>query len=140
MAARLAESEAHYRTLFDKIDEGFCIIEFIDGPHGPLGNYLHIEANPACERQLGIANMVGTTIRDIGLDEAEGRCQIYGRVLQTGEPIRFERRFVTNGRRLEVAAHRVEPASRNQVAVLFRNITGRTHAVNRLEASEALAR
>ena len=31
----LADSEQRYRTLFDSIDEGFCIIEFFDGPHGP---------------------------------------------------------------------------------------------------------
>ncbi|MFX8778216.1 hypothetical protein ABTM50_20340, partial [Acinetobacter baumannii] len=27
----LAESEERYRTLFNSIDEGFCIIEFFDG-------------------------------------------------------------------------------------------------------------
>ena len=43
----LADSEQRYRTLFDSIDEGFCIIEFFDGPHGPLSDYVHIEANPA---------------------------------------------------------------------------------------------
>ena len=31
----------------NSIDEGFCIIEFFDGPHGPLSDYIHIEANPA---------------------------------------------------------------------------------------------
>ena len=137
---RLAESEAHYRTLFDKIDDGFCIIEFIDGPHGPLSNYVHIEANPACERQLGIRNMVGTTIREIGPDEADGWLNIYGQVLRTGESIRFEREFVTNGRHLELAAHRVEPASRRQVAVMFRDITARIQAEEHLRASEARAR
>ena len=35
----LAESEERYRTLFESIDEGFCIIEFFDGPHGPLSDY-----------------------------------------------------------------------------------------------------
>ncbi len=34
----LADSEQRYRTLFDSIDEGFCIIEFFDGPHGPLSD------------------------------------------------------------------------------------------------------
>ena len=27
-----------YRFLFDTMDEGFCIIEFFDGPHGPLSD------------------------------------------------------------------------------------------------------
>ena len=31
----LADSEQRYRTLFNSIDEGFCIIEFFDGTHGP---------------------------------------------------------------------------------------------------------
>jgi hypothetical protein len=32
----LADSEERYRTLFNSVDEGFCIIEFLDGPHGHL--------------------------------------------------------------------------------------------------------
>jgi PAS domain-containing protein len=28
----LADSEQRYRTLFESMDEGFCIIEFLDGP------------------------------------------------------------------------------------------------------------
>src|SRR5688572_28478538 len=31
----LRESERRYRALFETMDEGFCIIEFLDGPHGP---------------------------------------------------------------------------------------------------------
>jgi hypothetical protein len=34
-----------YRFLFDTMDEDFCIIEFFDGPHGPLSDYVHIMAN-----------------------------------------------------------------------------------------------
>ena len=30
--AALADSEQRYRTLFESMDEGFCIIEFLDGP------------------------------------------------------------------------------------------------------------
>src|SRR5205085_10741658 len=43
----LRESEARYRTLFDTMDEGFCVIRFLDGPHGELSDYTHIEANRA---------------------------------------------------------------------------------------------
>src|SRR5690349_8081196 len=32
----LRESEERYRTLFSSMDEGFCVIEFFDGPFGPL--------------------------------------------------------------------------------------------------------
>ena len=45
-----------------------------------------------------------------------------------GVPIRFERELVATGRHLELAAFRIEPASRRQVAVLFQDITARKRA------------
>ncbi len=124
----LADSEARYRTLFDSIDEGFCIIEFFDGPHGPLSDYVHVEANPAYALHAGIPNVVGQKLREMVPDEADGWVELYGGVLRTGEPIRFERELVATGRYLELAAFRIEPASRRQVAVLFQDITQRKRA------------
>jgi hypothetical protein len=54
-------------------------------------------------------------------------------VLRTGEPVRFEREFVTAARFIEVSARRVGPAENRQVSVLFRDITAR-------KASEAALR
>ena len=124
----LADSEQRYRTLFKSIDEGFCIIEFLDGPHGPLSDYVHIEANPAYAQHAGIPNVVGQKLREMVPDEADGWAELYGGVLRTGVPIRFERELVATGRHLELAAFRIEPASRRQVAVLFQDITARKRA------------
>lgn len=124
----LAESEERYRTLFNSIDEGFCIIEFLDGPHGPLSDYVHVEANPAYALHAGIPNVVGQKVREMVPDEADGWVELYGGVLRTGEPIRFERELVATGRYLELAAFRIEPATRLQVAVLFQDITARRRA------------
>ena len=104
---RLLESEVRYRTLFNTIDEGFCIIEFFDGPHGPLSDYIHVEANPAYEQHAGIPNVVGQKLREMVPDEADGWAALYGEVLRTGRPIRFERELVATGRHLELAAFRV---------------------------------
>lgn len=53
---RLASLQAHdqdfYRSLFDTMDEGFCIIEFFDGPHGPLSDYVHVLANAAYAKHM----------------------------------------------------------------------------------------
>jgi len=125
---RLRESEAKYRTLFDTMDEGFCIIEFLDGPHGRLSDYVHIEANAAYERHAGIPHVVGQRLREMVPDEADGWVARYRPVLETGEPIRFEQELVATGRHLELAAFRIEPPSRRQVAVLFQDITVRRHA------------
>ena len=124
----LADSEQRYRTLFESMDEGFCIIEFLDGPHGPLSDYVHIEANPAYAQHAGIPNVVGQKLREMVPDEADGWAELYGGVLRSGVPIRFERELVATGRHLELAAFRIEPASRRQVAVLFQDITARKRA------------
>lgn len=134
--ADLRESERRYRTLFNAIDEGFCIIEFIDGPDGPLSDYVHIEANPAYAVHAGIQNVVGQKVRDMVGAEAGGWVALYAEVLKTGKPIRFERELEATGRWLELAAFRVEPASRRQVAVLFQDLTARKQAENALRASE----
>jgi signal transduction histidine kinase len=125
---RLRESESRLRFLFDQMDEGFCVIEFLDGPHGPLSDYVHIEANAAYARHAGIPNVVGQKVRDMVPGEAGGWVELYGGVLRTGEPIRFERELVATGRHLALSAFRIEPASLRQVAVLFQDVTPRKRA------------
>lgn len=137
----LRESEERFRLLFEALDEGFCVIRFLDGPHGPLSDYVHVQANPAYERHARIANVTGRRLREIAPDEADGWLEIYRKVLTTGAPVRFERDLVATGRRLELAAFRVEPASRREVAVLFQDITAR-HAAETalLDLNETLER
>lgn len=122
------ESEELYRGLFDAIDEGFCIIEFFDGPHGPDSDYIHVEANAAYARHAGIPDVVGQKLREMVGDEADSWVERYGAVLRTGEPIRFQQELVATGRFLELAAVRIEPPSKRQVAVLFQDITARRRA------------
>ncbi len=121
-------SADRYRALFESMDEGFCIIEFFDGPHGPLSDYIHVEANPAYERNAGIPNVVGQKVREMVPDEADGWVELYGSVLRTGNPIRFQRELVATGRNLEVSSFRIGPASDRQVAVLFKDVTDRLRA------------
>lgn len=140
-AAKDAQAyRVRYGALFHAIDDGFCTIEFFDGPHGPLSDYTHIEANPGYERHTGIADIVGKTLRDIDPTDADQWIELYGGVLRTGIPVRFERYFIGAGRHIEVSATRVEPPSLRQVSVLFRDISARKKAEAALRASEALAR
>lgn len=133
----LRESERRYRTLFETMDEGFCVIEFIDGPGGPLSDYIHIEANAAAAKQVGLAGVAGRSIREIAGDEAQEWIDLYRGVLDTGRPIRFEKSFQTTGRWLELAAFPVEPAGRRQVAVLFKDLTEKRQAEMAVRESEA---
>jgi PAS domain S-box-containing protein len=136
----LRESELRYRTLFENIDEGFCIIEFLDGPHGPLSDYIHVEANPAYTAHTGIPDAIGRKVRDMVPAEADGWVELYRSVLQTGKSIRFERELLATGRHLELAAFRVESSSQRQVAVLFQDITLRKSSELALRASESRLR
>lgn len=117
-----------YRFLFDTMDEGFCIIEFFDGPHGPLSDYVHVLANAAYAKHAGIPNVVGQKLREMVPDEADEWVARYGAVLRTGEPLQFEQELVATGHVLSVTTFRVEPAQRRQVAVLFKDVTARRMA------------
>ncbi|ADL00517.1 PAS domain S-box protein [Brevundimonas subvibrioides] len=136
-AAELADSEGRYRTLFDAMDEGFCIIQFVDGPDGPLSDYVHITANRAAAKHAGLAGVEGRSVRDLLGDEAADWVALYEEVLRTGRPIRVEHELKASGRWLEVAAFRIEPPERLQVAVLFKDLTARKAAETALRQSEA---
>ncbi|QHG65773.1 hybrid sensor histidine kinase/response regulator [Pseudomonas putida] len=122
-----------YRFLFDTMDEGFCIIEFFDGPHGPLSDYVHVIANAAYAKHAGIPNVVGQKLREMVPDEANDWVARYGAVLRTGEPLQFEQELVATGHVLAVTTFRVEPAERRQVAVLFKDVTERRKAEQALQ-------
>ena len=128
------ETDLRYRTLFDTMGEGFCIIEFLDGPHGPMSDYVHVEANAAYALHAGIPDVVGQRPRERVSDVADDWVARYGDVLRTGNPIRFERELEATGRYLSLSAFRIEPPSRRQVAVLFQDVTGRRRAENDLLA------
>ena len=132
LEARLASHQEHdqdfYRSLFDTMDEGFCIIEFFDGPHGPLSDYVHVLANAAYAKHAGIPNVVGQKLREMVPDEADDWVARYGAVLRTGEPLHFEQELVATGHVLSVTTFRVEPAEKRQVAVLFKDVTERRRA------------
>ena len=121
-------AELRYQALFESMDEGFCIIEFFDGPHGANSDYIHIMANAAYERHAGIANVVGRKLREVVPEEADAWVARYGAVLRTGEPIRFEQELVATGRHLELSSFRLEPPELKQVAVLFQDVTARKRA------------
>jgi signal transduction histidine kinase/CheY-like chemotaxis protein len=136
-----AIDKERYRTLFDSMDEGFCIIEFFDGPHGPLSDYVHVEANAAYAHHAGIENVVGQKLREMVPGEADAWVARYGEVLRTGVPIHFEQELVATGRYLELSSFRIEPPERKQVAVLFNDITPRRRAEVALQSlNETLER
>jgi hypothetical protein len=78
--------------------------------------------------QSGVSDVVEKTIKQAFPSEPKEWCDTYDDVLSTGEPRRFERELVTQGRIVESYAFRVEDDTSRRVAVLFKNITARKQA------------
>ncbi|CAM4009310.1 Blue-light-activated protein [Pseudomonas reidholzensis] len=123
-----------YRYLFESMEEGFCIIQFIDGPGGPMSDYLHLMANPAYLRHAGLPDVVGRTLRQVIPDEAEVWLKHFGDVARSGTPMYFEHPLYATDRCLGLSAQRIEPADQHLVAVIFRDVTDRKRAENALQA------
>ncbi|HEY9859806.1 MAG TPA: PAS domain-containing protein, partial [Candidatus Obscuribacterales bacterium] len=63
--AALKASEAKYRTLFNSMDEGFCLIEVLFDQAGKADDYRFLEVNPAFEKHTGLVDAVGKTVREL---------------------------------------------------------------------------
>jgi signal transduction histidine kinase/DNA-binding response OmpR family regulator len=133
----LRASEEKYRSLFDSIDEGFCIIEKVHGDTDAQLDFRHIEVNPAFEIQAGVSNVVGKTLRQAFPDLTEQWYVTYNTILDTGEPSRLELELSAGGPVLELYAFRVEGETQGRVAVIFKDISVRKRVD--LELKDALA-
>jgi PAS domain S-box-containing protein len=136
----LQESEAKYRSLFDSIDEGFCIIEVLFDEGGQACDYRFLEANPALEKHTGLVNVVGKTMRELVPQIETYWFEIYGRIVLTGVPERFENVAQEMGRFYDVYAFRMGDPNERKVAVLFTDISERKRAEQDLRESEEWAR
>jgi PAS domain S-box-containing protein len=134
---RLRRSEEKYRTLFDSIDEGFCIIELLFNKRGKPFDYRILEANPAFYAQTGFTeNVVGKTMLELAPDHEKFWYEAYGRIALTGVPARFEHQATAFDRWYDVYAFRVGDPEERKVAVIFNDIGERRRAEQAVRESE----
>ena len=112
-----------YNTLFNSMEQGFCIIEVLFDKNGKAYDYRFLEVNPAFERHTGLRNAAGKTVREIVPGHEQSWIDIYGKIARTGERIRFENESKGIGRYFDVHAFRIDEPEKNHVAVLFYDIT-----------------
>lgn len=135
--AALRESETKYRTLFDSIDTGYCVIEVLFDDAWKASDYRFLETNPSFVGQTGLVDAVGKTVRAMVPGHEEFWFETFGRIVRTGEAERFEHRADALGRWYDVYAFRIGDPANCQVAVLFEDIKERKQAEEQLRESEA---
>lgn len=121
----LRESEARYRTLFEAVDQGFCVAEILLDPAGAPADYRFLEINSMFEDQTGLRRAVGKTALELVPALDPWWVQTYGGVALTGKPVRFESAAPAMARWFDVHAFRFGKAEDRQVAIFFKDITAR---------------
>lgn len=121
-------TEEKYFFLLDNINQGFCIIELIWNDREVPIDYRFIQVNKAFERQTGIKNAVGRTMKEIEPSHEEHWFQIYGEIAKSRKARHFEAQAeLLIGGWYEVDAFPMEHDT-NKVAILFNDISERKRA------------
>ena len=123
--AALAASEEKYRTLFESMDEGYCIIELIFNEDEQPVDYRFMEVNSAFERQAGMHDVVGRRMLEFVPAIEPHWLETYGTVARTGVPIRFTDEYQALSKWFDVYAFRAKGWKGQEVAVLFNDVTER---------------
>ncbi|WP_141653060.1 PAS domain-containing protein [Phenylobacterium immobile] len=127
-SAALRASETRYRTLFEAVDVGFCVVEMKFDETGSPIDYRLVEINPAFERQTGLHGAAGGWVSEVAPGLERHWFETYGRVARTGEAVRFENQAIPFGRWYDVHAFPAGEPGQNRVAILFNDITERRAA------------
>jgi PAS domain S-box-containing protein len=131
---RLRDSEARWRGLFERMQEGFFVGETLRDTDGRMRDFRFVEVNPAFGWLTGIpaSNAVGRTVLEVIPDIPAELIEHYERVIDTGEPTQFEVFIPALADRWYEA--RARKTGDKRFAVLFLEITERKRAERRHEA------
>jgi len=131
--------ECKYTSLFNSLNQGFCIIEVIFAEDNTPYDYRFLEINPAFIKQTGLENAEGKTMLELNPSMEKYWFEIYGKVVRTKEPIAFEHETVLINGWYEVYAYPLGDENDCRVAVLFSNVTARKQAEKKAEDERRVA-
>ncbi len=121
----LRESEERYRSLFESIEDGLCVIEVLPGNDGAPNDFRFLECNPAFVVQRNVARSADPP-DPLHAPQLDSRWIAACRdVVREGRPVRFEHRAEAADAWFEINAFPFGKPENRNVAVLFRNVTER---------------
>ena len=135
----LAQSEERYRTLFNSIDEGYCIIEMLFDGDDKAVDYRFLDVSRSFEAQSGLTGALGKTILELVPGLEIRWLEAYGKVAQTGDPVRIEDYVAHLNRWFDVYAFRFGDPAKRQLGLLFNNTTARKILEGELREAVAVA-
>ena len=130
----LRKGEERWRSLFERMAEGFFVGEIICDVAGKASDFRFLEVNAAFQRLTGIAEAAGKTVREVIPAVPDDLIQRYARVASTGTAESFEINVPALQNHWFEA--RARPAGPGRFAVLFLDVTERKQAEAQLLESE----
>jgi signal transduction histidine kinase/DNA-binding response OmpR family regulator len=131
-----AEALFKYHSLFSCMQEGLYLHEMVYGEEGKPIDYRIIEANPISEELLNIKpeEAIGKLASELfGTDQAPF-LEIYTKVVETGEPVSFEKYFAPMKKYFQVSAF---STGKESFATAFYDISLRKVAEEKLKHKNA---
>jgi len=117
----------NYQQLFHEMVDGFALHEIICDEKGKPIDYRFLTVNPAFEQMTGLKaeEILGRTVLEVLPDTEPYWIENYGKVAQTGEPMKFSNFALSSGKFFEISAYQPSP---NQFACTFSDVTQRVRA------------
>jgi PAS domain S-box-containing protein len=125
-----------YTTLFNSIDEGFCIVQVLFDEKQQPCDFRYIDVNPAFEKQTGVRDAVGKTIRQVFPQVDSFLIEQFGKVSQSREHVRFSYYAAAMGKWFELYAAPIGRPEDNHVTMLFNDVTEQRKYQEALRISE----
>jgi PAS domain S-box-containing protein len=132
---RLKKNEKKYRSLFNSINDGFCLHELVYDQTGKAIDYKVIDVNPRYEEILKIKKEDVIDIMASIIYEAEipPYLDVYTEVAETGEPCRFETFYPPMKKHFLISVFSYE---KGKFVTVFQDITDRKSSEEELRKRE----
>ncbi|MCX7748947.1 MAG: diguanylate cyclase [Clostridia bacterium] len=133
----LTASEFRYHSLFNEMSEGMSISEMVFDSCGKPINYKFLDTNASFEAQFNFEKdyIIGKTALDVLQKSEYKTIEIFGEVVKTGTPVKFELFMEKIGKYFEIMAFRTE---KGKFAILTVDISERKQAVESLTREREL--